>query len=309
TDIDHVPDYLEPNNMDTDQDELINPSDNDDDNDQISTRNETGDSDNDRVPDYLEPNDQDLDEDGLPNHQDNDDDGDSLDTSTELGSNPLRPLDTNNNGTPDYLEPLSITEPTNPEPTDTDSDSLPDAEECPLEPCVDSDHDGTPNWQDPDDDNDGIPTIDELGDTDIDHVPDYLEPNNMDTDQDELINPSDNDDDNDPTMNWDPITCIHRISTTIRFPITSMVIPTTTRIPRTAAATATTMASLIDKSAQHCPVPTLMEMDSLTTWKQRIATLSSLLFLATVSARFEPTPISRKAAQSAYRSAHFLEYC
>jgi large repetitive protein len=75
---------------------------------------------------------------------------------------------------------------------DSDGDTVLDSAECPGAPCPDTDGDGIPDYLDPDDDNDGIYTIDEARgtdpdgdgiytpqDTDGDGVPDY-----QDTDAD-----------------------------------------------------------------------------------------------------------------------------
>ncbi len=65
---------------------------------------------------------------------------------------------------------------------DTDGDGIIDTDECPSMPCRDSDGDGMPDFDDPDDDDDGVPTALEcIGgascmDTDTDGRPDYLDP-------------------------------------------------------------------------------------------------------------------------------------
>ena len=64
---------------------------------------------------------------------------------------------------------------------DTDGDGIPDLDECPTMPCRDSDMDGDPDFDDPDDDGDGIPTVVECStrpcvDSDMDGMPDYLDP-------------------------------------------------------------------------------------------------------------------------------------
>lgn len=186
---------------DTDGDQVPNYNDPDDDNDGIPTREELGDADKDTVPDHLEPNGNDLDQDNLPNYLDPDDDGDGINTLDEVGSNPLRPLDTNENGVPDYLEYTP-----NDGLPDSDGDGIPDVQECPRQPCVDTDGDGSPNAFDPDDDNDSIPTSDERRqDQDQDRVPDHLEPNNLDLDSDGLPNHQDADDDNDGILTRDEL--------------------------------------------------------------------------------------------------------
>ena len=63
---------------------------------------------------------------------------------------------------------------------DHDGDGLRSGDECPdISQCRDSDDDGIPDYQDPDDDNDGVPTADEGApsqDSDGDGIPDYLDP-------------------------------------------------------------------------------------------------------------------------------------
>lgn len=63
---------------------------------------------------------------------------------------------------------------------DHDGDGLPSGDECPdFAECRDTDDDGIPDYLDPDDDNDGIPTADEGApdrDSDGDGIPDYLDP-------------------------------------------------------------------------------------------------------------------------------------
>ena len=65
---------------------------------------------------------------------------------------------------------------------DSDGDGFPDTEECPSEPCRDTDEDGTPDYLDPDDDGDGIPTAVECPgamscvDADANEIPNYLDP-------------------------------------------------------------------------------------------------------------------------------------
>lgn len=68
----------------------------------------TDDSDGDGIPDNLEKAD-DIDGDNLPNFLDTDADGDGKLDKDEVGSNPTQPLDSNQNGVPDYLESQSDT--------------------------------------------------------------------------------------------------------------------------------------------------------------------------------------------------------
>lgn len=61
---------------------------------------------------------------------------------------------------------------------DADGDGIPNLQECPdTNRCRDTDGDGTPDYLDPDDDEDGILTLNELrGDSDGDSAPNYLDP-------------------------------------------------------------------------------------------------------------------------------------
>lgn len=68
----------------------------------------TDDSDGDGIPDNLEKA-GDIDGDNLPNFLDTDADGDGKLDKEEAGSNPAQPLDSNQNGVPDYLENQSGT--------------------------------------------------------------------------------------------------------------------------------------------------------------------------------------------------------
>ncbi|MCL5997364.1 MAG: DUF11 domain-containing protein, partial [Chloroflexi bacterium] len=57
-----------------------------------------------------------------------------------------------------------------------DNDGVQDVDEV----TGDTDHDGIPNYLDPDDDNDGIPTsVEGTGDSDSDGIPDYLDNDNL----------------------------------------------------------------------------------------------------------------------------------
>ncbi|MGH8167223.1 MAG: Calx-beta domain-containing protein, partial [Woeseiaceae bacterium] len=95
---------------------------------------------------------------------------------------------------------------------DDDGDGLSNLEECPDQAqCRDTDQDAIPDFQDPDDDNDSVPTASEGApdqDTDSDSVPDYRDNNDdgdsrltLDEDADEdgdgnpATNPTDIDDD------------------------------------------------------------------------------------------------------------------
>jgi gliding motility-associated-like protein len=124
---------------------------------------------------------------------------------TEGSANPT-PTDTDNDGTPDWLDPDSdndcipdsfeLTVDTDNDGTgdwrdlDSDDDLIPDNVEA-AGSCanpVDTDNDGTPDFRELDSDNDGIPDTDEAGsqpnnpvDTDGDGTPDYRD---LDSDND-----------------------------------------------------------------------------------------------------------------------------
>ncbi len=61
------------------------------------------DQDSDGIPDNIERA-KDVDNDNLPNFLDTDSDGDTVSDQVEAGGNPLQPVDSDNNGTPDYLQ-------------------------------------------------------------------------------------------------------------------------------------------------------------------------------------------------------------
>ncbi len=151
TDEDGIPDFLDP----------------DDDGDGISTRFEDLDADGDFGNDDTDGN-------GTPNYLDDDDDGDGTPTIDEAADpngdgDPLDAVITGGGKIPDYLNPKTT-------PLDSDNDGIPDAIERPGGKDRDTDGDGIPDHLDPDDDNDGIATIDERGDENRNGVPDYLEP-------------------------------------------------------------------------------------------------------------------------------------
>ena len=218
-----VDDALEP--TDTDNDGLYDHQDVDSDNDGIVDVIEgMGDTDGDGIPDYQ---DTDSDNDGISDtleastspalagsDADNDGIDDALDVDvtggTDLNANgiddTLEPLDSDGDGTADYLD------------IDSDADGIPDV----LETATDTDGDGTPDYLDTDSDNDGITDavedttspalvnadadndgIDDAIDVDItggndlngNGVDDALEP--TDTDNDGLYDHQDVDSDND----------------------------------------------------------------------------------------------------------------
>ena len=119
---------------------------------------------------------QDSDSDSTPDFQDADDDNDGIDTTFESN--------------PDHLNVGTA-------PADTDGDGIPDASECaggdPVGDrlgCPDTDGDSTPDFEDSDDDNDGIETVNENYDGDGD-------PSDQDSDLDGIADYLDADDDND----------------------------------------------------------------------------------------------------------------
>jgi cysteine-rich repeat protein len=192
TDLDLTPNYLDP----------------DDDGDNISTRQEAADG------AALTPPAIDLgapDDDITPHWLDNDSDGDGVLDLAEGRD------DLDMDGVPNYLD-------ANSSPRDTDMDGIRDDLECPGmasgSMCPDTDEDGMPDFMDPDDDGDGVPTRDEapIGDTDGDGTPNHLDTDDdgdsiptrderpmdtsVDTDEDMRPNFLDADDDNDgiPTL-------------------------------------------------------------------------------------------------------------
>jgi hypothetical protein len=170
-DSDLISDAIE-GTADTDGDGTPDRLDTDSDGDGIDDKTESGltmlggqpvDTDNDGVPDYL-----DLDSDGngvpdkvegaadldgnhIGNFRDGDNDGDHSPDKLEIGPDPSAPLDSDHDGTPDYMD------------IDSDGDTIADLEEQGF----DFDGDGTPDRLDLDSDADGIPDSVEAGDTDV----------------------------------------------------------------------------------------------------------------------------------------------
>jgi len=213
TDLDGIPDHVESNVDDMDQDGLADFEDPDSDGDSIPDALESqidmtdpcnpivADTDNDGIPDYLDTdadgdgipdeieagpdgnNPVDTDSDGEPDWLDEDSDNDGISDEIEAGDDPTDPSDSDSDGTPDYQE------------EDSDNDGIPDnveAGEDSNDP-LDTDNDGTPDYQDTDSDNDNIPDEIEAGedsnnpvDTDNDGTPDY-----QDTDSDNDSIPDD----------------------------------------------------------------------------------------------------------------------
>ena len=200
SDGDSVFDYLEPNETDTDADSIFDYLDDDDDGDGIATIDEL-DADGDTVGGALNPDD--LDNEGIPDYLDadngdgsgndivgsGDSDNDGMSDAQECPLAPMCP-DSDGDGVPDYmiantdsdgdgiLDTIEIgNDPAN--PIDSDADGVPDYLE---DNFADTDNDGRTNQLDDDDDNDGIPTIQELGagggvdpaDSNNDGIPDYL---------------------------------------------------------------------------------------------------------------------------------------
>jgi gliding motility-associated-like protein len=227
--------------VDTDGDGTGNNADTDDDNDGVLDVNDAFPLDATETVD--------TDGDGTGNNADTDDDGDSLsDTEeAELNTNPLL-VDTDNDGVIDATEVSDKTNPLNPcslivehqtesvgmtywDSLDCDNDGVPNGQEVSSTPAnsgsrtttlyaFDTDGDGVLNYLDPDDDGDGVNTIDELLlnsstgeysviDSDQDSTPNYLDSDDdndgietlvetsVDTDGDGTPNYLDSDDDGD----------------------------------------------------------------------------------------------------------------
>ena len=235
TDGDGIPDVVEcpppgdpvgdPFNCpDTDGDGMPDFNDPDDDDDGIDTANENYDGDSD-------PTDQDSDGDGAPDYLDDDDDGTS--TAGECPDFAAGCADSDGDGTPDYLDVcgddmVSVIDVGSgweecddgnaidgdgcdaacrleSDVPDTDGDGIIDDVECPppgspLQPssCPDTDGDGMFDFEDPDDDGDGVNTADESYDGDSD-------PTDDDTDGDDIPNYLDSDDDDDGIDTMDEV--------------------------------------------------------------------------------------------------------
>ena len=160
----------------------------------------------------------DFDQDGKPNHLDIDSDGDGIVDGTESTgiifstrhrAISLEPIDSDHDGAADYLD-LDSDNDTIPDATeghDSNGDGLPDvrptgfdsdgdglddaydtiaANQLTLENAAGNNavlpsHSGKqPDWRNPDDDDDGIATMEEVSsgplDSDLDGIPDYLDP-------------------------------------------------------------------------------------------------------------------------------------
>ncbi len=126
------------------------------------------DADGDGIPDQYEgrSSNLDTDHDGTPDYLDTDSDGDGVPDSLEGGNPNGAPVDTDGDGTPDFQD------------LDADGNGIPDS----VEGAADPDHDGRPNADDRDNDGDLIDDATEIGpdptmpiDFDHDGTPDYLD--------------------------------------------------------------------------------------------------------------------------------------
>jgi len=213
---------------------IDNDCDEDDDNDGIANCDELGDCNDNGIPDYLDfydPNGdedgdgvlnlfEDADGDGNPCNDDFDGDGDpnwvDLDSDADGYPDEIEELnDDDNDGQYDFLDPYDPN-------GDNDNDCVANGDEDPDgdgDPYNDdTDGDGIPNLNDPDDDNDGIISCDEdcgsgadvaTLDTDGDGIPNYLDEDSdddfipdsiegiIDTDGDGVSNMCDLDSDDD----------------------------------------------------------------------------------------------------------------
>ncbi|MEZ4318126.1 MAG: MopE-related protein [Myxococcota bacterium] len=203
SDGDNVPDSAEGSSaspIDTDVDGTEDRLDRDDDGDLIPTREEeylcagpglapsgcTGTANN-------NPRNDDWDADGIPNYLDDDDDGDNVLTRLEdweLVADP-RLNDTDGDGAPDFLDRdddndsvLTINEdwqtPGDPYHTNTDlpdpgPDGIPDSGDEPPLDMFAARGDDLPDFRDPDDDGDDVPTIEEDRDLDGDPLTDNFD--------------------------------------------------------------------------------------------------------------------------------------
>ncbi|AUC85931.1 hypothetical protein CW731_11795 [Polaribacter sp. ALD11] len=201
----------DPSDDDTDNDGTPNYLDIDDDGDGVNTIDEdtnndgnfnNDDDDNDGIPNYLDADD--TDGDGIPDSVDLDDDNDGIPDLIENGGD--NSLDTDGDGTPDHLDldadgdGITDLEESGSGAVDADEDGVIDGAQLgsgsnglfnELETFDDSgilnyvvrdtDGDGKKDFQDIDDDNDGIPTEEEfMLDCDTDGIQDHLDVTNCD---------------------------------------------------------------------------------------------------------------------------------
>lgn len=158
---DTIIDALEPDNVDSDGDGLVNEIDSNDDNDPLLTKDEARDSlgnlldkDKDTIPDYLERNDFDTDGDGRTNYDDPNDDNQGDFTGRngvpgEAGPDYFRLPDADSDGIPDHLDPDSSNiAGTADGKGDSDGDGISDAEECPdgHPRCIDANDNKIPDY-------------------------------------------------------------------------------------------------------------------------------------------------------------------
>gem|GEM_PF-2151075 len=139
----------------------------------------------------------------IGNTDNEDSDGDNISDVVEKGSAPSSPLDTDNDGVPDFLD------------RDSDNDGIPDVDET----AGDLDNDGIPNYRDDDSDNDGVDDAVESGgstpsgnDADNDGIDDAFDADQgnapsvpKDSDGDSIPDYLDPDDDNDGVSTEDEV--------------------------------------------------------------------------------------------------------
>lgn len=184
TDLDGIPDYLDP---DSDNDTLPDSLEASDDDLTTPPFDADGDgtpdfqdfdSDGNLIPDSREGM-EDTDGDGILDFRDQDDDNDRVTDFVELDGRYDFPSDVDDDGVPDFRDP------------DSDDDNIGDGAERPATgEVVDTDDDGVPDWRDDDSDGDGILDVDEAGDDDLTTPP-------IDTDMDGTPDFRDRDSDND----------------------------------------------------------------------------------------------------------------
>jgi hypothetical protein len=181
--------------VDTDGDGIGDCQDVDDDGDGIHTAYEgTGDTDGDGVPDYRDGDDDGDGESTLDEISPNvsDDDGDGIPEHLDAGEEDGPAADPDNDGLTNAQEDCLGSDP---DSSDTDGDGVYDEDEVDL-PCTarDTDGDGLPDFNDADDDGDGIPTSVEY---DTGSYPRDVENSWNDVDEDGVPNYRDLDSDGD----------------------------------------------------------------------------------------------------------------
>jgi len=158
------------------------------------------DFDGDGIPDSVEQSgpmgDKDIDGDGLPNWMDDDSDGDGIPDSVEAGDDPEHPRDTDGDGIADY------------EDVDSDNDGVSDK----VEGVDDCNHNGIPNYIDPND----WPNADgtcRTADGGVDADADSDADTDADGDADANMN-------NPPVITLDPTTTTYNIDENTSTPLT-----------------------------------------------------------------------------------------